>query len=61
MVPLSNLEQKLYTQGLTIHDINTLVYVMFSRYTVLVTFTLVTNIGVKQAYILGSDGVRQLN
>lgn len=47
-------------QGLTLHDIKIMALTMFWGY-ILFTFTLFTNIGVNQSYILGSDGVRRLN
>ena len=51
-------------QGLTIHDLNMIVLTFFRLYRVclhLANVTLVTNIGVKQAYMLGSDGLRPLS
>lgn len=44
-----------WMQGLTIHDLNILVLTMFVFW--LFTFTLFSDIEVKQAYIWGSDGV----
>jgi hypothetical protein len=46
-------------QGLTLHDIKMIVLIMLWQ--CFLTFTLFTNIGEKQADILGSDGAWQLN